>query len=189
MRPSGHKEVLGLWIEQSEGAKFWLRVMNEIKGRGTHDILIAVVDSLKGFPDAITAVFPDTVVQTCIVHLLRYSMQFAPIASEAGVVGTDTAWLDAQGEAGEPGVVDLEGRFRGWAVSFASRVGPMSARMGSSPECVRKESCSVALMSADCNSHSTLPWPGSGVPERCRLMPRNKMPYLPCRLLGAIACR
>ncbi len=77
MRPSGHKEVLGLWIEQSEGAKFWLRVMNEIKGRGTQDILIAVVDGLKGFPEAITAVFPDTVVQTCIVHLIRYSMQFA----------------------------------------------------------------------------------------------------------------
>jgi putative transposase len=77
MRPSGHKEVLGLWIEQTEGAKFWLRVMNEIKARGTHDILIAVVDGLKGFPEAITAVFPDTVVQTCVVHLIRYSMQFA----------------------------------------------------------------------------------------------------------------
>ena len=77
MRTSGHKEVLGLWIEQNEGAKFWLRVMNEIKGRGTQDILIAVVDGLKGFPEAITAVFPDTVVQTCIVHLIRYSMQFA----------------------------------------------------------------------------------------------------------------
>jgi putative transposase len=77
MRPSGHKEVLGLWIEQTEGAKFWLRVMNEIRARGTQDILIAVVDGLKGFPEAITSVFPDTSVQTCIVHLIRYSMQFA----------------------------------------------------------------------------------------------------------------
>jgi putative transposase len=77
IRASGHKEVLGLWIEQSEGAKFWLRVMNELRSRGTQDILIAVVDGLKGFPDAITTVFPDTVVQTCIVHLIRYSMQFA----------------------------------------------------------------------------------------------------------------
>ena len=77
MRPSGHKEVLGLWIEQTEGAKFWLRVMNELKSRGTNDILIAVVDGLKGFPEAITTVFPETVVQTCIVHLMRYSMQFA----------------------------------------------------------------------------------------------------------------
>ena len=77
MRASGYKEVLGLWIEQSEGAKFWLRVMNELKSRGTQDILIAVVDGLKGFPDAIQAVFPQTVVQTCIVHLIRYSMSFA----------------------------------------------------------------------------------------------------------------
>lgn len=77
MDASGHKHVLGMWIEQTEGAKFWLRVMNELKSRGTNDILIAVVDGLKGFPEAITAVFPDTVVQTCIVHLIRYSMQFA----------------------------------------------------------------------------------------------------------------
>ena len=54
VRADGTKEILGLWIEQSEGAKFWLRVMNEIKGRGTQDILIAVVDGLKGFPEAIT---------------------------------------------------------------------------------------------------------------------------------------
>lgn len=73
----GTKEILGLWIEQTEGAKFWMRVMTELKSRGTSDILIAVVDGLKGFPEAITAVFPDTVVQTCIVHLIRYSMQFA----------------------------------------------------------------------------------------------------------------
>jgi len=77
VRTDGHKEVLGIWIEQTEGAKFWLRVMNEIKARGTHDILIAVVDGLKGFPEAITAVFPQAVVQTCIVHLIRYSMKFA----------------------------------------------------------------------------------------------------------------
>jgi putative transposase len=77
VRCSGHKEVLGLWIEQSEGAKFWLRVMSELKNRGTQDILIAVVDGLKGFPEAITACFPGAQVQTCIVHLIRYSMQFA----------------------------------------------------------------------------------------------------------------
>ena len=77
IRCSGHKEVLGLWIEQTEGAKFWLRVMNDIRNRGTEDILIAVIDGLKGFPEAIEAVFPQTSVQTCIVHLLRYSMHFA----------------------------------------------------------------------------------------------------------------
>ena len=70
------KEVLGLWIEQSEGAKFWPKVMNELKARGVGDILIAVVDGLTGFPDAIGAVFPQTTVQTCIVHLIRNSLAF-----------------------------------------------------------------------------------------------------------------
>ena len=74
---AGDKEILGLWIEQTEGAKFWLKVMNELRARGTGDLLIAVVDGLKGFPEAITSIFPDCVVQTCIVHLIRYSMQFA----------------------------------------------------------------------------------------------------------------
>jgi putative transposase len=60
--PDGAKEILGLWIEQTEGAKFWLRVMNELKTRGVQDILIAVVDGLKGFPEAITAVFPEATV-------------------------------------------------------------------------------------------------------------------------------
>jgi putative transposase len=77
VRGDGTKEILGLWIETNEGAKFWLRVMNELKNRGVEDILIAVVDGLKGFPDAINAVFPETTVQTCIVHLLRNSLDFA----------------------------------------------------------------------------------------------------------------
>jgi putative transposase len=77
IRCSGHKEILGIWIEQTEGAKFWLRVMTELRSRGVQDILIAVVDGLKGFPEAITSVFPKTVVQTCIVHLIRFSMHFA----------------------------------------------------------------------------------------------------------------
>ncbi len=76
VRADGTKEILGLWIEQTEGAKFWLRVMNELKNRGVEDVLIAVVDGLKGFPEAITAVFPDAMVQTCIVHLLRHSLEF-----------------------------------------------------------------------------------------------------------------
>jgi len=77
VRCSGHREILGIWIEQTEGAKFWLRVMTEIRNRGTADVLIAVVDGLKGFPEAISTVFPQAQVQTCIVHLIRYSMQFA----------------------------------------------------------------------------------------------------------------
>lgn len=76
VRADGTKEVLGLWLEQNEGAKFWLRVMTELRNRGVEDILIAVVDGLKGFPEAITAVFPETTVQTCIVHLLRQSLAF-----------------------------------------------------------------------------------------------------------------
>ena len=72
----GQREVLGLWIAENEGAKFWLSVMNEMKNRGVQDILIAVVDGLKGFPEAITAAFPETVVQTCIVHLVRHSLSF-----------------------------------------------------------------------------------------------------------------
>jgi putative transposase len=81
----GTKVVLGMWIEQNEGAKFWLRVMNELKNRGVEDILLAVVDGLKGFPDAITAVFPDATVQTCIVHLLRNSLDFVSFKDRRAV--------------------------------------------------------------------------------------------------------
>jgi putative transposase len=77
VRPDGTKEILGLWIEQTEGAKFWLRVMNELRNRGVADMLIAIVDGLKGFPEAITAVFPEAQIQTCIVHLIRHSLAFA----------------------------------------------------------------------------------------------------------------
>jgi putative transposase len=76
VRADGTKEILGLWLEQNEGAKFWLRVMNELRNRGVEDVLLAVVDGLKGFPDAIVAVFPEATVQTCIVHLLRHSLDF-----------------------------------------------------------------------------------------------------------------
>ncbi|MDG1419026.1 MAG: IS256 family transposase [Maricaulis sp.] len=72
----GRREVLGLWVANNEGAKFWLSVMNTLRNRGLEDILIAVVDGLKGFPDAINAAFPHTTVQTCIVHLVRHSLKF-----------------------------------------------------------------------------------------------------------------
>jgi putative transposase len=72
----GLREVLGLWIAENEGAKFWLSVMNELRNRGVQDVLIAVVDGLKGFPEAITAAFPEATVQTCIVHLVRHSLNF-----------------------------------------------------------------------------------------------------------------
>ena len=88
VRPDGTKEVLDLWIEQSEGAKFWLRVMNELKGRGIEDVLIAVVDGLKGFPEAITAVFPQAQVQTCVVHLIRHSLAFVSYKDRRAVAAT-----------------------------------------------------------------------------------------------------
>jgi putative transposase len=72
----GEKEMLGIWIAQTEGAKFWLQVVTELKNRGVQDIFIACVDGLKGFPEAIEAVFPQTAVQLCIVHMVRYSMNY-----------------------------------------------------------------------------------------------------------------
>ncbi|NDE94590.1 MAG: IS256 family transposase, partial [Betaproteobacteria bacterium] len=75
--PDGHREVLGLWIENTEGAKFWLKVFNDLKTRGLGDILIAVTDGLKGIGEALGAVFPATTLQTCIVHLIRNSLDYA----------------------------------------------------------------------------------------------------------------
>jgi putative transposase len=73
---SGEKELLGLWIAQTEGAKFWLQVVTELKNRGLQDIFIACVDGLKGFPEAIETVYPKTVVQLCIVHMVRHSLSY-----------------------------------------------------------------------------------------------------------------
>jgi len=73
---SGIKEVLGMWIAQTEGAKFWLQIVTELKNRGVQDIFIACVDGLKGLPEAIETVFPKTQVQLCIVHLVRYSLKY-----------------------------------------------------------------------------------------------------------------
>ncbi len=74
----GHKELLGLWLAENEGAKFWLGVLTELQNRGVKDILIACVDGLKGFPDAINAVYPHTQIQLCIVHMVRNSMKYVP---------------------------------------------------------------------------------------------------------------
>ena len=74
----GDRDVLGMWFQQTEGAKFWLQVLTELKQRGVADVLIACVDGLKGFPDAIEAVFPKAWVQTCIVHLIRHSLRYVP---------------------------------------------------------------------------------------------------------------
>jgi putative transposase len=78
IKPEGRKEVLGLWVARTEGAKFWLQVLTELKGRGVKDILLACVDGLKGFPEAVEAIYPRTVVQLCIVHLVRASLNYVP---------------------------------------------------------------------------------------------------------------
>jgi putative transposase len=75
--PDGSRDILGIWIEQTEGAKFWMKVFSDLKTRGCHDILIAVTDGLKGMGEALAAIFPATTLQTCIVHLMRHSLDFA----------------------------------------------------------------------------------------------------------------
>ena len=74
----GDRDVLGMWFQETEGAKFWMQVLSELKQRGVQDILICCVDGLKGFPEAIEAIFPKTTVQTCIVHLIRHSLKYVP---------------------------------------------------------------------------------------------------------------
>ena len=81
----GKKELLGMWVSENEGAKFWLGVLTELQNRGVQDILIACVDGLKGFPDAINTVYPNAQVQLCIVHMVRYSMKFVPWTDKKAV--------------------------------------------------------------------------------------------------------
>ena len=107
VRRDGSREILGLWIETTEGAKFWMKVFNDLKTRGVNDILIAVTDGLTGMPAALAAVFPRTTLQTCIVHLIRNSLDYAswkdrkrwrrrfarsmrPLAAEAALEALDT---------------------------------------------------------------------------------------------------
>ena len=82
----GHKELLGLWITQNEGSKFWLQVLTELKNRGLNDIFIACMDGLTGFPDAVNAVYPKTQIQLCIVHMIRNSLRYVPWKDKKEVV-------------------------------------------------------------------------------------------------------
>ena len=114
VRADGGKEILGLWLEQNEGAKFWLRVMNELRGRGVEDLLLAVVDGLKGFPEAILAVFPEAVVQTCIVHLLRQSLDFVAYKDRKPVAAALKAIYQAvDAAAAETALTAFEAEFWG----------------------------------------------------------------------------
>lgn len=104
---AGEKEVLGLWLAQTEGAKFWLQVVTELRNRGVQDIFIACVDGLKGFPAAIEAVFPHTTVQLCIVHMVRHSLNYVPwkrraeVAADLRRIYTSTTVEEAEQRLGE----------------------------------------------------------------------------------------
>jgi len=87
IRLDGQKEVLGMWIEQNEGSKFWLGIMNKLKNRGLQDTLIAAVDGLTGFPEAINTVFPKAEVQLCIVHMVRNSVKYISHKDRKAVTG------------------------------------------------------------------------------------------------------
>lgn len=121
----GEKEVLGLWIEQTEGAKFWLKVVNELKARGLNDILIAVVDGLKGFPEAITTVFPQTIVQTCIVHLIRNSLAFVSWKDRKAIMPSLKAIYRA--EAADIALTRLEEFETEWGKRYPA-IGPIWRR-------------------------------------------------------------
>jgi putative transposase len=99
MNLKGIKDVLGIWIAQTEGAKFWLGILTEIKNRGVQDVFIACVDRLKGFPEAIESVFPRTQVQLCIVHLVRYSLNFVSWKERKAVVSDLKAIYKARTES------------------------------------------------------------------------------------------
>jgi putative transposase len=100
----GERDVLGIWFQRTEGAKFWLQVLTDLKTRGVQDVLVCCIDGLTGFPDAIEAVFPQAIVQTCIVHLVRQSLRFVPykdrraVAADLKLIYT-AADQDAAGDA------------------------------------------------------------------------------------------
>ncbi len=108
VRADGSREILGLWIEQTEGAKFWLKVFNDLKLRGCEDILIAVTDGLKGMAEALEAVYPHTTLQTCIVHLLRNSLSYAGYKERQGLADAlKPIYQAVSAEAAEAALADF----------------------------------------------------------------------------------
>ena len=119
--PDGTRDILGLWIEHSEGAKFWMKVFTDLKTRGCQDILIAVTDGLKGMSEALAAIYPRTTLQTCIVHLLRHSLDYASWKERAALAAAlrpiyTAPTADAAGSALE----DFERR--SWGARFPTVV-------------------------------------------------------------------
>ena len=129
----GLKEVLGMWAAESEGAKFWMQIVTELKNRGVSDIFIACVDGLKGFPEAIEAVFPQTQVQLCLVHLVRHSLAYVSHKDRKAVAdGLKEVYQAATVEEAERRLAEFEGAWaesypviaRSWRANWA-RVVPM----------------------------------------------------------------
>ena len=117
---TGHKEVLGLWIAQTEGAKFWLQVVTELKNRGVQDIFIACVDGLKGFPEAIEAVYPKASVQLCIVHMVRNSLNFVSWKTRKEVAADlRLIYQSATVDDAERRLSELEAKWNGQYLSIA----------------------------------------------------------------------
>ena len=115
--PDGSKDILGLWIENTEGAKFWMKVFNDLKTRGCNDILIAVTDGLKGMPEALGAVFPATTLQTCIVHLIRNSLDYASWKDRKALAGAIKPICTAPSvEAAQAELEAFEGS--AWGIKF-----------------------------------------------------------------------
>ena len=119
--PDGTRDILGLWIEGTEGAKFWMKVFNDLKTRGVADILIAVTDGLKGMAEALGAVFPATTLQTCIVHLIRNSLDFASWKDRRALAGALKAIYTAP--SAEAALAELDAFEQGsWGQRFPSVV-------------------------------------------------------------------
>jgi putative transposase len=115
---SGHREVLGLWVAASEGAKFWLGIMNDLRSRGVKDILITAVDGLKGFPEALEASFPQSIVQTCVVHMIRSSTNLVAWKTRKEVAADLREIYTAPNE--EAAVVALDAFAEKWDVIYPS---------------------------------------------------------------------
>src|SRR5207249_1656132 len=104
---SGTKDVLGLWVEQTEGAKFWHRVLSELPARGVEDIRVARIDGLTGFPAAIQAVFPQTQIHPCVVHLVRRSLAYGAYQDRKRVAGALRAIYRAETVAGAEAALEI----------------------------------------------------------------------------------
>ncbi len=110
----GRKELLGMWLTDNEGAKFWLSIVTELKNRGVEDILIASVDGLKGFPEAINSVFPQTIVQRCIIHQIRYSLKYVGSKYQKEFMSDlKLVYKAPTKEAAEDALLDLESKWGG----------------------------------------------------------------------------